>query len=550
MTTYSQNNTPVLNKKAWQNMGLLPVATAAGMNFINDGSGVGNIAMYMASTTSQYLYHHDEDGFVQITSGAFAGTFAAGACGVYHPWSITYTATGGSTTTLTVAAATHNLTGFIVGETVEFLSGANIGLRRTVTRLRNDGGAGTITVTFDQPVTAVANNDTFRISTGRFFVLNAYTALWTGVFKVFDLGSMTWQASLATTNLPAAWGTDGSMVLAYGRDYPVATGFTSSATSSTLTDSTKSWTVNRYAKHTVRIKSGTGIDEVRNILSNTATTLTIEGTFTATLDTTSEYVIEGGSIFATGTATSATNTTLVNSAKNWAADQWINYRVRITGGTGIGQVRKITDNDATSLTVATWTVNPDSTSTYAIEGNEDVIYLMGNAVVTAYTYTLSTNAWAVITPSVARNGTPTTCLLAEWIGTTGVPAWADENDILDGQYIYSPRGAATATMQRYKISNLAWSNVTYAGADTFTTGASCDSNGKWLYIIQAGTGKVYKFSVRGNYMEPVAKTDYTQSTAVNGAKMWLKVLPSEKDDLIWLYNALNTSSVMQRLPIF
>lgn len=59
----------------------------------------------MASATVHYLYHHDEDAWVQIPSGALAGTFGAGSCGTKHKWSATLTANGGSTTTATTAAA-------------------------------------------------------------------------------------------------------------------------------------------------------------------------------------------------------------------------------------------------------------------------------------------------------------------------------------------------------------------------------------------------------------------------------------------------------------
>jgi len=68
----------------------------------------------------------------------------------------------------------------------------------------------------------------------------------------------------------------------------------------------------------------------------------------------------------TGSPTSATNTTLVRTGAGWTVDAFIGKWVKITGGTGRGQTRKITDNDATSLTVATWTTNPDTTSTYEI----------------------------------------------------------------------------------------------------------------------------------------------------------------------------------------
>ncbi|NDC94971.1 hypothetical protein EBZ38_09610 [bacterium] len=68
-----------------------------------------------------------------------------------------------------------------------------------------------------------------------------------------------------------------------------------------------------------------------------------------------------------GVATSATATTLVDSAKAWTVNGYANYFVRILRGTGAGQIRKITSNTATALTVPTWTITPDATSVYAID---------------------------------------------------------------------------------------------------------------------------------------------------------------------------------------
>ena len=67
-----------------------------------------------------------------------------------------------------------------------------------------------------------------------------------------------------------------------------------------------------------------------------------------------------------GTASSGTATTIVDSSKNWTPDAFIGKTVIIKTGTGAGQIRKITDNDATSLTVAAWTTQPVSGSTYVI----------------------------------------------------------------------------------------------------------------------------------------------------------------------------------------
>ncbi len=67
-----------------------------------------------------------------------------------------------------------------------------------------------------------------------------------------------------------------------------------------------------------------------------------------------------------GTASSGTATTLVDNTKAWTVDAFIGKCIIIKAGQGAGQIRKITDNDATSVTVAAWTTQPNNTSTYAI----------------------------------------------------------------------------------------------------------------------------------------------------------------------------------------
>ncbi len=68
---------------------------------------------------------------------------------------------------------------------------------------------------------------------------------------------------------------------------------TGSNGASTLKDTTKTWTVNAYAGMIVRIVDGLGVDQVRTIVSNTATELTLSAAWTTTPDATSEYSIGG-----------------------------------------------------------------------------------------------------------------------------------------------------------------------------------------------------------------------------------------------------------------
>jgi len=86
-------------------------------------------------------------------------------------------------------------------------------------------------------------------------------------------------------------------------------------------------------------------------------------------DTGNNRVLEYNAPLAvSGTSTgSNTSTTLNDTTQSFTVNQFVNYLVEITGGFGTGQVRTITGNTATQLTVSPpWTTIPDSTSTYLI----------------------------------------------------------------------------------------------------------------------------------------------------------------------------------------
>ena len=454
--------------------------TAAASMVLADNDGVHNLALYMASNTVHYLYHHDEDDYVQITSGAFAVALAAGACGTFHPWSVTYTANGGSTTTVTVAAASFNLTGAVIGETIRFLTGTalNVGLERTITHINSEAGIGTITLTLSAPLPAsAATSDTFRISSGSFFVLNAGTLAATNYFKRFDIATTAW-SNIGVTGLPATWGTDGKMV-------------TSSAF---------------------------------------------------------------GVSYDSGTATSGSSTTLVESTRTWANSQWVNYQVRITAGTGVGQVRVITANTGTTLTFAAG-ATIDATSQFVIEGDDDALYIMGNNAVTLYKHAITAGTTSTVTPSAARAGAPIVGMSADFVGVTGITGWDSTSLIKNGRYIYCLRGG-TAVIDRYDIPSQAWiatTGVNYVSPTTFTTGTSTTWDKRYIYIAKEGSTtvpqRIYKYSIRGNYLEPVTTDWYFGGAALLGTKMWVKYLSSE-GAIKWLYLLQSSTNILRRIMIF
>ena len=469
-TSITNKNVALVHRKEPQFMTPAPANTSAGAFMISSLEEDDKIAMYVASATVHYLYHADEDAWVQIPSGALAGTFGAGSCGVKTRWSNTYTANGGSTTTATTAT---QLTGLVKGYTLRVLTGANAGLERVVTDILTTV-SGNSTLYFAAFPNAIANTDTFAISSGRFFILNAGTQA-AGSFRSYDLLTSTW-TSQTITGLPATWGTDG-------------------------------------------------------VLVNTAS-----------------Y-----DVIATGTATSASVSTLVNNTKTWTVNQWANYQVRITAGTGIGQVRNIASNTATALTVsANWTVTPDATTVYELTGNDDFIYALGNNAVTMYRYQISTNAWTTLAPTVARTGAPGAALSANWIPIISTTGWNNESDIRNGRYIYSFRGAGGGLLDRYDIALNTWLAIPYnALTEIFTTGTSYTFIDRYIYIRKDATGRMFKFSIAGNYMEPITTTLIPEGTAVAGRKMWgMKYMENGEAKLTWIYYLQNSGNLLHRILLF
>lgn len=87
------------------------------------------------------------------------------------------------------------------------------------------------------------------------------------------------------------------------------------------------------------------------------------------LSTTNDVAIknEDGSTPFTGTVTSATSLSMTDNDRSWEVNELVGKFVILTANAGIGQVRKITANDATSITIGSaWITNPDSQTAYKI----------------------------------------------------------------------------------------------------------------------------------------------------------------------------------------
>jgi hypothetical protein len=225
----------------------------------------------------------------------------------------------------------------------------------------------------------------FRIQSGMIMLVSPNAAVATTPFyttQLYDILTDTWYVLPTMSNILAAGITDISLERMSENASIWANGTATGGSTTTLVDAKMgveraAWTTNEWANYWVYIYSGTGVGQIRQIVSNTGDTLTWTTAGTAPTST-SQYMIVG---FDAGTATAGAASTLTDSTKAWATNRWANYAVRILAGTGAGQVRPIVSNTATALTVVgTWQTNPDNTSVYAIQGDPDKAFMFAGSI--------------------------------------------------------------------------------------------------------------------------------------------------------------------------
>lgn len=106
----------------------------------------------------------------------------------------------------------------------------------------------------------------------------------------------------------------------------------------------------------------------------------------------------------------AGNDELDDATKSWTADDYIGQYCWIYSGTGSGQIREITDNTTTKLTLARdWDTNPDATSLYRIFYAHNDPYVSAELRDGDDTDTIFTNEYPfVLIESVTSNSTSVT----------------------------------------------------------------------------------------------------------------------------------------------
>lgn len=250
--------------------------------------------------------------------------------------------------------------------------------------------------------------------------------------------------------------------------------------------------------------------------------------------------------------TNTTNATITCSGKTWTTNQWSNHQVRVVSGTGAGQIKTITSNTGTVLTLSgVWTTPLSTDSVINIEGNDDFVYLLGNNAVTMYRYSISGNSWTTLSPTAARAAAPGAGMSANWIWDVGDSDWNNVSDIKNGRYIYSFQGNTTNALHRYDIALNTWETMTYAPrAETFAVGTQYSYNNNHIYISKESTGRWFKYSIPRYSLVPWSTNLYPAGAVTNQFDTtWDVCYKDGSTEINYIYTMLNTTALVMRCPV-
>jgi hypothetical protein len=336
--------------------------------------------------------------------------------------------------------------------------------------------------------------------------------------------------------------------------------------------------------------------QVRWITANTATTITVGLAITAAVNGTSKYSIYDSKIFGVdnqrkqtneqgfGRATGGSTTTLVDSTKNWVPGQWVGYVFKVEAGAGYGSGRiSITANTATTLTFATQTFTPDTTTRYEIADTWGLITAATlNTVTEATTKNWTVNQWAgkrvkitgaalvgtevgatasAATTLTAAIGTPDTStpyailsIPARGAGVDLVWAWGATEAAKKARYMYLPRGGGSNTMDVYDITTGRWAFGIFLSPQNegFTTGSSYNYDGANTILMSRsvanGPVRIFGYDITKNTLNGLATTSIPQNAVHIGN--FMEIMEDTTGTLQYLYVLQNTGTILSRALLF
>lgn len=388
------------------------------------------------------------------------------------------------------------------------------------------------------------------------YIINGTAATW----QVFNLNLVpvtianvscpSWVATAITPVIPAIAGAGASLSMPSDDAVPtqVDTGIAASTGNTTTVVTTTADTATfgpGMVNLQLRVTSGAQSGQKRTISAVSAPlSLTITPALPAALASTDTFVIEQ----VEDIATAGTTTTLTDSSANWTVNAYAFNDVIITGGTGVGQRRRIASNTATVLTLAAATTGnartgpfataPDATSTYKIVPSSDFLYFQPGLT--------NTNIYRIDVAQTTGAAWTTLAAAPAAIGGGG-------NSFYPAAYapyqIVALRGNITGTAYLYNIGTNTWSTIpTFPGVETFTTGAaSAMITGKRkLFVQKEATTRLYTIDLLTGVLEPFATAPYAPPVAYEGKRARIITTP---DGAQFLYLLRAGGQEFFRVPI-
>jgi hypothetical protein len=306
--------------------------------------------------------------------------------------------------------------------------------------------------------------------------------------------------------------------LDYDSDYTVES-FVTSSTSTIITDTTKTFTVNEHTGKKLLIIEGTGVGQIKDISSNTASTITVSSAFTTIPDSTSVYHIMGVNGCAIYTANNSelkiNNANIKGVGKDYpgiriiSGSKFTGNKILIHGGNNGLQV----DSGASLVSINELTCKYQSSIGVSISENSSINRLMiGNAPATgislAASKTLTTNYIRVNRASTTAISTGTSSTLT-----------ADEIVV---------EGTSTTNISTGTSSTLNANRILMSGGTTgLSLGSSSNNNVRFIsaknvtgYSITSATSSINNFG----YVDVSGNASFASITATTGSKTFINML--------------------------
>lgn len=210
----------------------------------------------------------------------------------------------------------------------------------------------------------------------------------------------------------------------------------------------------------------------------------------------------------TGTAQAGASGTITLASGASAVNDFYNGRiVRTTGGTGSGQSRTITDYvGATKIATvdSAWSVTPDATTTYSVEGSVTDNYYKG-----------------MMLRTTGGTGSGQARIVSGYNGTTKVitvqPAWVTPPD---GTTTYSFDAGVRYTAQSSLLESISmWVHKRGADAGNAKLGKALGCQGNVVFNLGVGDNCYMDFSFQGSLVDDSDVTDPGSFTPQNTVRI-------------------------------